>query len=98
MSIDLNLSLSANFKLYEAVYSQTAKRNGISNIPDIFQIEALEKVAQNILQPVRDYYGKPMKPSSWFRCEELEKIVADKSYQRYLVKQGYEDTPVVWKK
>jgi zinc D-Ala-D-Ala carboxypeptidase len=63
--------LSANFTLDEAVKSQTALRCGIDNTPNAEEIECLRRVAQHILQPVRDHFGIPFTPSSWFRCAAL---------------------------
>ena len=64
------MKLSANFTLDELLKSQTAERRGIPNNPDPDQIEALEKLCENILQPVRDEHG-PFMVSSGFRSPEL---------------------------
>lgn len=65
------MKLSANFSLAEAVKSQTALRCGINNKPDDTQIACLQQVAEKILQPVRDHFGTPFTPSSWFRSSAL---------------------------
>ena len=65
------MKLSNNFSLKELVVSQTAERNGISNNPNEDQIESLRRLCENILQPVRDHYGKPVTVSSGFRSPEL---------------------------
>ena len=65
------MHLSANFTLEEAVKSQTALRCGIDNTPNAGEIECLRRVAQHILQPVRDHFAIPFTPSSWFRCVAL---------------------------
>ena len=51
--------------------SQTAERKGINNNPNDDQITALQKLCENILQPVRDHYATPVTISSGFRSEEL---------------------------
>jgi len=73
--LDLNARLSRNFTLREAVQSQTALRNGISNLPTPKQAVALVGIAENILQPVRDHYGVPFVPSSWFRSPALNQRI-----------------------
>ncbi len=65
------MKLSANFSLAEALKSQTAVRRGIDNMPSDNEIQYLRDVALNILQPVRDHYGVPFSPSSWYRCVAL---------------------------
>jgi zinc D-Ala-D-Ala carboxypeptidase len=65
------MNLSANFKLSELIKSETAMRLDIDNTPSEEQIESLRLLCENILQPVRDHFGKPVKISSGFRCSAL---------------------------
>mgnify|MGYP000221123235 CR=1 FL=1 len=72
------MNLSENFTLAEAVKSQTALRCGIDNTPTAEQVESLRQVARHILQPVRDHFGIPFTPSSWFRSPELCRQIGSK--------------------
>jgi len=65
------MNLSKNFTLKELVASQTADRKGINNNPNEDQINCLKALCENVLQPVRDHYGKVVSISSGFRSEEL---------------------------
>jgi hypothetical protein len=65
------MNLSKNFTLNELTKSETATRLDIDNTPNDEQIESLRLLCENILQPVRDHFGKPVKISSGFRCAEL---------------------------
>jgi len=65
------MRLSKNFTLKELINSQTATRKGINNNPSEDQIEALQKVCENILQPIRDNYATPVTVSSGFRSAQL---------------------------
>jgi len=65
--------LAPNFTLGEAMASQTALRYGYDNRPVSGEITNLERVAKRILQPVRDHFGIPFSPSSWFRSRALNK-------------------------
>ena len=65
------MRLSKSFTLRELVKSQTAEREGINNNPSEAQIEALQRLCENILQPVRDHYGKVVSVSSGYRSPEL---------------------------
>lgn len=69
------MKLSENFSLAELTISDTAKRNGIKNIPNNKQIESLKKLAVSILHPVRNHFGVPIHVSSGFRSKELNKFV-----------------------
>ena len=65
------MKLSKSFSLNELTKSQTAEREGINNNPGETQIEALQRLCENILQPVRDHYGMPVVVSSGFRSAQL---------------------------
>ena len=76
------MKLSKNFSLKEMTASQTAERKGINNNPNDDQITALQKLCENILQPVRDHYATPVTVSSGFRSEDLcEAIGSSKNSQ-----------------
>ena len=75
MKLDLNLKLSANFTLGEFIASETAKKKGISNTPTLADIAHMKELCQNLLQPIRDAWGKPIKVTSGFRCYRLNRAV-----------------------
>ena len=64
------MNLTRNFTLSELTKSDTAIRKGINNNPSAEQIEKLKSLCENILQPVRDHFGR-VKITSGFRSEEL---------------------------
>ena len=64
------MNLSRNFSLQELTKSDTAIRKGINNNPNAGQIEKLKELCENILQPVRDHFGR-VKVTSGFRSEQL---------------------------
>jgi len=64
------MNLSRNFTLSELTKSDTAIRKGINNNPNAEQVEKLKALCENILQPVRDHFGR-VKITSGFRSSEL---------------------------
>ena len=64
------MNLSRNFSLQELIKSDTAIRKGINNNPNSGQIEKLKDLCENILQPVRDHFGR-VKVTSGFRSPDL---------------------------
>jgi len=64
------MQLTRNFSLSELIKSDTAIRKGIDNNPNADQIEKLKLLCENILQPVRDHFGR-VKCTSGFRSVEL---------------------------
>jgi len=64
------MNLTRNFTLSELTKSDTAIRKGINNNPSAEQIEKLKALCENILQPVRDHFGR-VKVTSGFRSVDL---------------------------
>ena len=64
------MQLSRNFSLQELIKSDTAVRKGIDNNPNADQIEKLKGLCENILQPVRDHFGR-VKVTSGYRSVDL---------------------------
>lgn len=66
---------SKNFTYEELIQSATARRLKIDNTPNKEQKSKLKLLAETILQPIRDKYGKPLIVTSGFRCEKLNKAI-----------------------
>ena len=64
------MNLTRNFSLLELTKSDTAIRKGIDNNPNADQVEKLKALCENILQPVRDHFGR-VTVTSCFRSPEL---------------------------
>ena len=65
------MKLSRNFSLGELTKSQTALRMGIDNNPTPEDLYNLHLLCDNILQPLREHYGRPVTISSGYRSEDL---------------------------
>ena len=61
------MNLTKNFTLAEMTKSETALRHGIDNTPGEAEIAALKLLAEKVLQPVRDHFGKGVKVNSAYR-------------------------------
>lgn len=73
--IDLNSSLSENFKLYEFTKSATASKLGFENNPSPDVVANLRLLCEKVLQPLRTAYGKPIFITSGFRSRRLNNAV-----------------------
>lgn len=67
--------ISKNISFKEATFSATAVRNKIINEPNETQLNSMRTVAAMCFEPLREWYGKPIKINSFFRCLELNKAV-----------------------
>jgi zinc D-Ala-D-Ala carboxypeptidase len=65
------MKLSNNFSLKEMTASQTATRHGINNNPNEDHMNNLKALCENVLQKVRDHFGKVVSVSSGYRSPEL---------------------------
>lgn len=63
------------FTIKELTKSDIAKRSRINNIPTKQEEQNLIALVDNILDPLREAYGKPIVVTSGFRCERLNKLV-----------------------
>jgi len=68
------MRLSKNFVLSEITRSNTAKRLGIDNEPTKKDLENLQRIVTNLLQPLRDHLG-PIRISSGYRSKELNRAI-----------------------
>jgi zinc D-Ala-D-Ala carboxypeptidase len=67
--------ISNHISYIEATQSPTAERLGINNNPDKAQLEAMQLVAEKCFEPLRLWYGKPIKINSFFRSDLLNRAV-----------------------
>lgn len=68
-------NISKHITLKEAISSPTAVRLGISNAPDKETLERMKKVAERCFEPLREWYGKPIRINSFYRSPELNKAI-----------------------
>ena len=67
--------ISKHITIEEATESPTALRMGIKNVPNAEELEAMKYVAENLFEPIREWYNAPIKINSFFRCVALNKAV-----------------------
>ena len=65
------MKLSAHLDLAEVTRSDSAKRNGISNMPTPEHIENFKLLAEKVFEPIREHFGVPIRISSGYRSKEL---------------------------
>ena len=67
--------ISKHISEREGVYSTTATRKGIDNIPNSDQLNNMRLLAEEVFEPLRTYVGGPIKINSFFRCPELNTAI-----------------------
>jgi hypothetical protein len=69
------MKLSTHLDLSEIIRSDSAKRNGISNMPTQEHIENFKILATKVFEPIREHFGVPIRISSGYRSAELNKCI-----------------------
>lgn len=67
--------LSKNFTLNEFTKSVSAIRNGIDNSPNAEHIRNIQLLVKYVLQPLREGLNKPIRITSGYRSEALNKAI-----------------------
>jgi hypothetical protein len=69
------MKLSEHLDLSEVTRSESAKRNGISNMPTEQHIANFKLLAENVFEPIRNNFRCPIHISSGYRSIELNRAV-----------------------
>lgn len=76
-----------DFTINEFIKSNTADKLCIDNTPNDIVISHINELITNILQPLRDAWGKPIIITSGYRCRALNNAVGGVSNSSHLT--GY---------
>ena len=75
--------ISEHISYKEGIKSNTATRLGIKNTPDDYQITNMVNIGVNVFEPLREYVGGPIRISSFYRCEELNRAIGGSSRSQH---------------
>jgi hypothetical protein len=84
----MDRQVSLNFSLREFIYSDTAIRLQIDNTPTDEVLVNLQNVCQFILEPVRNYFNKPITITSGYRSPELCKAIGSSATSQHTLGQA----------
>ena len=69
------MKLGRHFTLAEMTRSETAEKRNIPNVPSAKELANLSALVQNVLDPLREAVGKPVKVTSGYRSPAVNKAV-----------------------
>lgn len=72
------------FTIEEMIKSDTAQSKGIQNIPSKEEEQNLISLIENILDPLREAYGKSIIVTSGYRCQKLNSAVGGAKTSQHL--------------
>lgn len=73
-----------HFTIDELCRSTVASRNGIDNTPGDWVKKNLTLLVDKVLDPLREWYGKPIKVNSGYRCPKLNEAVGGVSTSQHV--------------
>lgn len=80
------------FTLDELTRSDTARRLGIDNRPAQRHIDSLRRLVDDVLDPLREAWGKPITVNSGYRCPELNRAVGGARASQHMLGQAADIT------
>lgn len=80
------------FSIKEMTKSNTATAKGIDNTPDQTITDNLTKLIEAVLDPLREWYGKPIIVNSGYRCEALNKAIGGAKPSQHMLGEAADIT------
>ena len=80
--------ISEHLTLAELIRSESAKRNGITNMPPPEHIANLKLLAENIFEPIRANFRTPILISSGYRSKELNAKIGGSNTSQHSLGQA----------
>jgi len=80
------------FTLDELTRSTTATANGIKNSPNIQETKNLLSLIENVLDPTREKWGRPITVSSGYRCKRVNELVGGAKQSSHMTGQAADIT------
>ena len=75
--------ISKHISYKEGIFSATAIRKGIDNIPTDYEVNNMQVLAERVFEPLRAWVGKPIAVNSFFRSVELNKAIGGSSKSQH---------------
>jgi hypothetical protein len=69
------MNLSKHVTIQEFCYSPTAIKKGIHNVMNSIEVHNAIQLCENVFEPIRKHLNVPIKITSGFRCEQLNKLI-----------------------
>lgn len=75
--------ISKHISYHEGIRSNTALRLNIDNTPDDYHLSNMENLARHLFEPLREWVGGPIKITSFYRNEKLNKAIGGSSRSQH---------------
>ena len=82
------MKLTPHFSLNELTKSQTALRLGLDNNPNPDRVASLRNLCEQVLEPVRKNFDRPVIINSGYRAEEVNTAIGSKPTSQHCKAQA----------
>ena len=82
------MNLTKNFTYEEVIKSNTAQKYKIDNAPNKKQLENIQRLLDNLLQPLRESIDFPIIVNSIFRSKKLNQVLKGAYNSQHLANNG----------
>jgi zinc D-Ala-D-Ala carboxypeptidase len=91
----MSIPLSPHFSLSEMTVTQQVGTDGrpLDNMPDASELHFLRALCVNVLEPVRELWGCPVRVTSGFRSYDVELRVSGKDWGQHRLGQAADIVP-----
>jgi hypothetical protein len=83
-------TLSKHVTMEEFCYSPTAIKKGINNSMGLIAIDKAIQLCENVFEPLRKHLNAPIKISSGFRCDQLNKLIGGASGSQHTKGEAFD--------
>ena len=87
--------ISKHVSWKEGTYSRTGERLGLDNTPNEEQLKCMKEVAENLLEPLREWVGGPIKINSFFRGEPVNTAIGGSTRSQHMKGQAIDSDDTV---
>ena len=84
------MNLSRHVTIQEFSYSPTAIKKGIHNVMNSIQVNNAIQLCENVFEPIRKHLNAPIKISSGFRCNQLNKLIGGASVSQHTKGEAFD--------
>lgn len=83
-----------HFTIEELTRSDTAYKFNIDNTPDKYVVGNLDKLVTNLLDPLREAWGSPIKVTSGYRCYKVNQLVGGVKTSQHMSGKAADIQPI----
>jgi zinc D-Ala-D-Ala carboxypeptidase len=84
----MSIYISEYVSYKEVVFSRTAHKRGINNVPNEKQLERIKKLCTKVFDPLRIWVGGPVKVNSVFRSKKLNAAIGGSKTSQHMANKG----------